>query len=74
MEFFVIGLLVLFAVFCIMMIVSLSKANKKVKLKSASLFIALPHTAGLPIRSALCANCIPIPIELKSTQTARNLR
>lgn len=49
MEFFVIGLLVLFAVFCIMMIVSLSKANKKVKLKSASLFIALPHTAGLPI-------------------------
>lgn len=49
MEFFVIGLLVLFAVFCIMMIVKLSKTSKKVKPKNASLFVVLLHTAGLPI-------------------------
>lgn len=79
MEFFVIGLLVLFIIFCIVMAISSSKAKKKVKKelksKGASLFIALPHTAGLPIpEHTLCQlYSYPDRIEINAKGTQFNL-
>jgi len=79
MEYFVGALLVLFIIFCVVMVVASSKAKKKVKKelksKGATLYIALPHTAGLPVAEhTLCQlYSYPDKIEINAKGTQFNL-